>query len=100
MLLPQIKIAKRFGNRRRPSGRRFSRNLGRHPDVILKGERSEDGRVASLLQLLQVSFSYGVPDMVLMGRDRRIGLFSSLPAGKLIVDRQAFRFPIRQEISR
>ena len=36
-----------------------------------------EGRVAFVPQLFQVSFSYSVLDMVLMGRAHRIGLFSS-----------------------
>jgi iron complex transport system ATP-binding protein len=36
-----------------------------------------EGRVAFVPQLFQVSFSYTVLDMVLMGRAHRIGLFSS-----------------------
>jgi len=39
------------------------------------------GRVAFVPQLFQVSFPYSVLDMVLMGRARRIGLFSA-PSGK------------------
>ena len=35
------------------------------------------GRVAFVPQLFQVSFSYSVLDMVLMGRVHRVGLFSS-----------------------
>jgi iron complex transport system ATP-binding protein len=41
-----------------------------------EGERRVDGRVAFVPQLFQVSFDYSALDMVLMGRARRVGLFS------------------------
>jgi iron complex transport system ATP-binding protein len=49
------------------------------------GEVSVQGRIAFVPQLFQVSFDYSVLDMVLMGRAKKIGLFSQ-PG---VVDEQA-----------
>ena len=45
-----------------------------HPQ---EGSVTHDGRFAFVPQLFQVTFSYTVLDMVLMGRARKVGLFST-----------------------